>query len=168
VIQVRFIYTSPGAEFSAWKSVASAPRSFLHSALHAWWMNAGPEIGAALDMDEARDWRVQNSNCSTGRDGFLWLIKGDEGLIVQWQTGKITFDLEPATGDTVTIPVLAIEFREGGNTLWVHGQSGTVLRLKTPDGTITSKQCQSSPVSHGDAIIKGSLEICLANEEASS
>jgi hypothetical protein len=61
------------------------------------------------------------------------------------------------------IPVLAIEFREGGNTLWIHGQGGTVLRLKTLDGTITSTAC-ASPVSHGDAIIKGSLKICLANE----
>jgi len=27
-------------------------------------------------------------------------------------------------GDTVMIPVLAIEFREGGNTLWIHGPRG--------------------------------------------
>jgi len=72
-------------------------------------------------------------------------------------------------GATVMIPVLAIEFREGGNTLWIHGpEGGTVLRLKTLDGVITSKQCQSSPISHGDAIIQGDLEICVAanTEEA--
>ena len=42
-------------------------------------------------------------------------------------------------GDQIVIPVLAIEFREGGNTLWIHGQGGTVLRLKTVNGAITSK-----------------------------
>jgi hypothetical protein len=66
-------------------------------------------------------------------------------------------------GDTVIIPVLAIEFREGGNTLWVHDRNGTVLRLKTLNGTITSKSCQS-PTSHGDAFIQGDLEICIAEE----
>ena len=66
-------------------------------------------------------------------------------------------------GETVLIPVSAIEFREGGNTLWIHGpEGGTVLRLKTLDGAITSKRCPTSPVDHGDAIIKGDLEICLA------
>ena len=63
------------------------------------------------------------------------------------------------------IPVLAIEFREGGNTLWIHGpEGGTVLRLKTLDGVITSKCCQTSPIAHGDAIIQGDLEICVASE----
>ena len=66
-------------------------------------------------------------------------------------------------GTTVMIPVSAIEFREGGNTLWVHGpQGGTILRLKTLNGAITSKRCQSSPISHGDAIIQGDLELCVA------
>ena len=70
-------------------------------------------------------------------------------------------------GDMVMIPVLAIEFREGGNTLWIHGPQGeTVLRLKTLNGAITSKRCQSSPVSHGDAIIQGDLEICVGDEGA--
>jgi len=66
-------------------------------------------------------------------------------------------------GETVVIPVVAIEFREGGNTLWVHGpEGGTVLRLKTLDGAITSKRCQSgAPISHGDAIIQGDLAMCL-------
>ena len=66
-------------------------------------------------------------------------------------------------GDTVIIPVTAIEFREGGHTLWIHGpEGGTILRLKTLNGEITSKHCQSSPISHGDAIIQGDLEICIA------
>ena len=69
-------------------------------------------------------------------------------------------------GDTVTIPALAIEFREGGNTLWIHGpEGGTILRLKTLDGAITSKRCQSSPITHGDAIIVGDLEICVATKK---
>lgn len=66
-------------------------------------------------------------------------------------------------GTTVMIPVSAIEFREGGNTLWIHGpQGGTVLRFKTLNGAITSKSCQFSPISHGDGIIQGDLEICIA------
>lgn len=70
-------------------------------------------------------------------------------------------------GEKVVIPVLAIEFHEGGNTLWIHGQGGTVLRLKTLKGVITSKSCQS-PTSHGDAFIQGDLEICVAADGASS
>jgi len=66
-------------------------------------------------------------------------------------------------GETVLIPVSMIEFHEGGNTLWIHGpEGGTSLRLKTLDGVITSKRCATSPVAHGDAIIKGDLELCLA------
>lgn len=69
-------------------------------------------------------------------------------------------------GEIVMIPVIAIEFREGGNTLWIHGpQGGTILRLKTLNGAITSKRCQSSPSTHGDAIIQGDLEICVGAEE---
>ncbi len=66
-------------------------------------------------------------------------------------------------GQPIVIPVSAIEFREGGNTLWIHGpDGGTVLRLKTLDGMITSARCATSPISHGDAIIKGDLKMCLA------
>lgn len=65
------------------------------------------------------------------------------------------------------IPVLAIEFREGGDTLWIHGPEGaTVLRLKTLNGAITSKRCQTSPITHGDAILQGDLEICLGDKSA--
>ena len=77
--------------------------------------------------------------------------------------------MKPATprGETVMIPVAAIEFREGGNTLWIHGpQGGTVLRLKTVDGAITSKRCANGgSISHGDAIIQGDLEICVAEAD---
>lgn len=71
-------------------------------------------------------------------------------------------------GDLVTIPVTALEFREGGNTLWIHGPAGgTVLRLKTLDGKITSTPCQDGTFeSHGDALIKGDLKICLGTQES--
>jgi len=50
------------------------------------------------------------------------------------------------------IPAAAIEFNEGGNTLWVHGpEGGTILRLKF-SGKITSKVCKASPVPHADAM----------------
>lgn len=69
-------------------------------------------------------------------------------------------------GESVTIPVGMIEFREGGHTLWIHGLTGgTVLRLKTLDGKITSTTCQNeTSESHGDALIKGDLVICLAKK----
>ncbi len=64
------------------------------------------------------------------------------------------------------IPVLALEFQEGGDTLWVHGLGGTVLRIKTMGGKITSKRCELSPVSHADIMIKGDVEICVAGPES--
>jgi len=59
------------------------------------------------------------------------------------------------------IPAAAIEFNEGGNTLWVHGpEGGTILRLKF-SGKITSKVCKASPVPHADAMCLGDLEFCI-------
>lgn len=60
-----------------------------------------------------------------------------------------------------TIPVLVLEFEEGGNTIWVQGLGGTVLRLKT-DGKVTSVECQESPVSHVDVMVKGDISVCVA------
>jgi hypothetical protein len=86
VVLIRYINASePGAEFSAWKPASHAPENCEHSSLHAWWMRVGSTIGAALDEDEASNWELQNSNCSVGGDGFMWLTKDDDALIVQWR-----------------------------------------------------------------------------------
>lgn len=67
-----------------------------------------------------------------------------------------------ATGERVCIKVVAIEFVEGGNTLWVHGpEGGTILRIKT-QGEITSERCES-PISHGDIMVPDNIRICVAS-----
>lgn len=66
-------------------------------------------------------------------------------------------------GECVTIPVTQIEYREGGNTLWIHGPQGnTVLRLKTKSGTITTNRCLNGGMSHSDIMIDGGIDICHA------
>lgn len=64
----------------------------------------------------------------------------------------------------VTLPALAVEFDEGGNTLWVQGLGGTLLRIKTT-GKITSTECVASPLSHGDLNITEDIEICIGFEQ---
>ncbi len=64
----------------------------------------------------------------------------------------------------VTLPALAVEFDEGGNTLWVQGLGGTLLRIKT-EGKITTTECVSSPLSHGDLNITQDIEICIGFEQ---
>jgi len=63
------------------------------------------------------------------------------------------------------IPASAIEFHEGGNTLWVHSPQGTTtLRIKTM-GKIRVERCASSPVSHSDMIVQDDITICIGSEE---
>jgi hypothetical protein len=65
-----------------------------------------------------------------------------------------------------TIPAVAIEFNEGGNTIWVHGpEGGTILRLKFT-GKITSKVCKTSPIAHADAIVPGDLVFCVPKRKS--
>ncbi len=65
----------------------------------------------------------------------------------------------------VIIPVVALEFHEGGNTIWIHGpQGGTTLRIKTR-GKITSSQCVTSPVSHGDILVQEDIHLCIGKDE---
>jgi hypothetical protein len=49
----------------------------------------------------------------------------------------------------IVIPVECLEFDEGGNTLWVQGLSGTVLRVKVK-GSFRTEACRTNPVSHLD------------------
>lgn len=73
---------------------------------------------------------------------------------------------EITKGHRIGIAVAAIEYNEGGNTLWVQGYGGTVLRIKT-DGKITSSACANSPsVSHADLDVSGDIHICLGQDHA--
>ncbi len=67
-------------------------------------------------------------------------------------------------GDRVLIPVSAIEFNVGGNTIWVQSiQGSTIMRLKT-DGRINVDRCESSPTSHTDIMIKNDINFCLSGD----
>lgn len=55
-----------------------------------------------------------------------------------------------------------IEYEEGGNTIWIHGpEGGTVLRLKTFTGKITTQPCAGSPIPHADAVLTGDVVFCV-------
>lgn len=65
-----------------------------------------------------------------------------------------------ARGTRVEIPACVLEYREGGNTLWIHSPKGaTILRLKVH--TIESSFCESSSVSHADMVVAQDLQFCL-------
>ncbi len=69
-------------------------------------------------------------------------------------------------GEIVQIPAAEIEFRHGGNTIWVHSPSGgTILRIKC-SGKITAVPGCENLCSHGDIMVKGDIEICIADDFA--
>ena len=64
-----------------------------------------------------------------------------------------------------TIPVDALQFYEGGHTMWVHSSTGgTVLRIKAT-GRVKAAQCTTSPITHVDVIVNGDIEICVGGDE---
>jgi hypothetical protein len=68
----------------------------------------------------------------------------------------------------VTIPLLALEFDIGGNTIWIHDTiGGTAMRIKTK-GKITVDQCVSSPLSHCDMIVDKDVHFCLSKNAEQS
>ncbi len=67
-------------------------------------------------------------------------------------------------GQRVLIPVGAIEFNVGSNTIWIQSpQGGTTLRLKCT-GKIKIDQCANSPISHADIMIDGDITFCLSED----
>jgi hypothetical protein len=62
----------------------------------------------------------------------------------------------------VVLDALGIEFVEGGNTIWVHGKEGTILRIKCT-GRIAVDAC-SAPSAHADMIVVGDIKICIPDE----
>lgn len=63
----------------------------------------------------------------------------------------------------ITIPLEAMQFDEGGHTIWFHGKEGTTFRLKTM-GKIVTDHCDVSPISHGDLVVQQDITICLSTD----
>ena len=61
------------------------------------------------------------------------------------------------------IPVVAIEFDEGGKAIWVQQPSGTVLRIQC-SGQIKVRTGCTNNVPHADINVVGDIEICIPNE----
>jgi len=69
-------------------------------------------------------------------------------------------------GDVVSRVVLdavGIEFFDEGNTIWVHGKEGTILRIKCT-GRILMNAC-TAPGPHADVVVTGDIKICVPGVE---
>lgn len=66
----------------------------------------------------------------------------------------------------ISIPVSAIEFEEGGDTIWVQSALGcTTLRIKTFSPLkIIQRRCGDGTPTHGDAACSGPIVICLGTD----
>jgi hypothetical protein len=63
----------------------------------------------------------------------------------------------------IQLDAVGLEFDEGGNTIWIHGSQGTILRVKCT-GRITAKAC-SSPSAHADLVVNGDIEFCVPSDD---
>jgi len=59
----------------------------------------------------------------------------------------------------VQLEAVGLEFDEGENTIWIHGSTGTILRIKC-SGRITTTRC-SAPGPHADVLVDGNIEFCV-------
>ena len=76
------------------------------------------------------------------------------------QTRSARSWIEPLPiGDRVILPALGVELVEGGNTIWVQGPDGTVLRIQCT-GSIKIKSCAVGGP-HGDCQVQGDIELCI-------
>lgn len=68
----------------------------------------------------------------------------------------------------VQLHAVGLEFEEGGNTIWVHGENGTILRIKCT-GKIHVTACDG-PSPHADVQVQGDISFCVPDglEEESS
>ena len=62
-------------------------------------------------------------------------------------------------GDKIQLEAVGLEFVVGGNTIWVHGLCGTLLRIKCL-GEIRVDVC-SAPGGHADVIVAGDIKFCV-------
>lgn len=66
-------------------------------------------------------------------------------------------------GEKVLLEAVAVEFVDGGNTIWVHGEGGTILRVQC-SGKIIVNSCVS-PCPHADVQVKGNITVCVPDAE---
>jgi len=59
----------------------------------------------------------------------------------------------------IQLEAVGLEFDEGGNTIWIHGSQGTILRIKC-SGRIGVTQC-SAPGPHADVLVEGDIQFCV-------
>jgi hypothetical protein len=66
----------------------------------------------------------------------------------------------------IQLEAVGLEFDEGGNTIWIHGPGGTVLRIKC-SGRITVNEC-SAPCAHADVMVEGDIAFCVPFDDESA
>lgn len=59
----------------------------------------------------------------------------------------------------IQLEAVGLEFEEHGNTIWVQGAQGTLLRIKC-SGHIKVKRCEA-PGAHADVLVSGDIEFCV-------
>jgi hypothetical protein len=59
----------------------------------------------------------------------------------------------------IQLEAVGLEFEETGNTIWVQGMHGTLLRIKC-SGQIKVKRC-AAPGAHADVLVAGDIEVCV-------
>lgn len=80
-----------------------------------------------------------------------------------------SWELEPMPEERqlperILIEAAAMEFHQGGNTIWIQSPQGaTVLRIKCT-GKILTEACKNSETSHGDIIVDGDIHVCVGND----
>lgn len=63
----------------------------------------------------------------------------------------------------ICLPVVCVEYDEGGDTIWVQGLAGTVLRIKVDK--VTSEQAIPEALgSFGECMATGEVKIYLAKD----
>jgi hypothetical protein len=62
----------------------------------------------------------------------------------------------------IQLEAVGLEFEEGGNTIWVHGTCGTILRIQC-SGRISVKSCEA-PGAHSDLRVEGDVSFCVPGE----
>lgn len=66
----------------------------------------------------------------------------------------------------VQLEAVGLEFDEGGNTIWIHGLGGTLLRIKC-SGRIRVNEC-SAPTAHADVMVHGDIAFCVPVDETTT
>ncbi len=58
------------------------------------------------------------------------------------------------------VEVGLMEFDEGGNTIWIQAEGGTVLRIKCTGKIIVHNGCENT-LPHADVNVAGNINICV-------